>query len=102
MENAIRTESENLYAESSKLRALARMLETNGSTERQDVPFTANELDGFAFLLNAAADNIDAVRDNLWNCIFAKLRQVKLCPRSRKLILGHPREPVFSQPSQEK
>ena len=60
-------ESGRLYAESSKLRTLARMLEANGDTERQYVTFTAIELNGFASMLIAAADNIDAVRDSLSN-----------------------------------
>ena len=52
-------------AELSKLRTLARMLKANGDSERSDINFTTIELDGFASLLIAAADNIDAVRDSL-------------------------------------
>jgi len=70
--NTIITESEKLYAESSKLRTMAKMFKANGDIERPGITFNAVELDGFALLLNVAADNIDAVRDGL----------PSLCPES--------------------
>jgi len=63
MEAANMVDSHSLYTESSRLRALARMLEGNGDVERPDITFTAIELDGFASLLAAVADDIDAYRD---------------------------------------
>lgn len=58
-------ESGKLYEQSSKLRAMARMLGANGDTERPDVTFTACELDGFSSMLNAVADEIDEARDRI-------------------------------------
>lgn len=63
MEDTIGIESGKLYAESSKLRTLAKMLKANGDTERPDVTFTACELDGFSSMLNSVADEIDGIRD---------------------------------------
>jgi hypothetical protein len=63
--NTIMTESEKLYAESSKLRTMAKMFKANGDIERPGITFNAVELDGFSSLLMAAADNIDDVRDKL-------------------------------------
>jgi len=58
-------ESGRLYEQSSKLRAIARMLGADGYTERPGITFTACELDGFSSMLIATADNIDGVRDRL-------------------------------------
>jgi len=58
-------ESINLYAQSSKLRTLARMLAGNGDTERPEIVFSPIELDGFASLLVAVADEIDGARDRI-------------------------------------
>ena len=67
MEDTIGIESGKLYAESSILRTMAKMLKANGDTERPEITFTVSELDGFSTLLIGAADNIDVVRDNLPN-----------------------------------
>lgn len=65
MSLSIMNESGKLYEQSSKLRAMARMLRANGDTERSDISFTACELDGFSSMLNAVADEIDAARDRI-------------------------------------
>jgi hypothetical protein len=65
MEEFIGIESAGLYTQSSKLRAMARMLEGNGDTERQSITFNAVELSGYSSLLIAVADEIDATRDRI-------------------------------------
>lgn len=65
MTDAIMREWKELYVQSSKLRATARMLEANGDNERPSIAFDAVELSGFSSLLVAVADEIDAVRDRL-------------------------------------
>jgi len=65
MGKLIGIESAGLYTQSSKLRAMARMLEGNGDTERPSVTFDAVELSGYSSLLIAVADEIDATRDRI-------------------------------------
>jgi hypothetical protein len=65
MTDSIRDLSAELYKQSSKLRAMARVREGNGDTERPSITFDAIELDGDASILRSVADEIDAVRDRL-------------------------------------